>query len=410
MKIKRILLLSILLIAAFALESLAQDSPRKVYIKYLFAVRDAGELNDLRPYISSDPQNLKNFDELLKNKKGAAHTFRSIKYNSINPDRIKEYKETVNGDSAYITIKGMSGRGLSTVRAHMRKEGTRWALIWEKWDVPKAGHGSKSKKNDLNEQLKSLVEKMNVPPSVIKKIPNLKKYFSVIFIGLILLITLISLLIKQKRIKDLRKMLSAFAMKYGYEYSKEDVYKLGDLIAGSNLAKEQHVKSLKTYNILSKSDTDSKFYFFNYTTGLSKQKIYFTACLFDLNKDFHCRIYMRKRLPSIVEKLVSSAMKNKQNNLDPAKIAFEEDFNRYYIIYSDDETAVSKIFNQDLIYFLKSHKKRFKNAASSVHLSGNILMVHTQGRGFTSSIMNESDLDSFIKFSKELKDRIMRVF
>ncbi len=371
MRILKTFTIFIVFFLIFGLNSaLAIHNPFDYYVKYLNTVKEAKHLRDLKPFLSSNPVNAKEFERIFSDEKKAADTLKNIKYHAIYPDKIESFREELGKSNANLYITGNSQSGHHTIRVRMVKESDAWRLFSEDWNW---GKKTKSKpKPNTSDEIKDKIEKFlkQIPPDIKKKIPDeifrIKKYLPFILISTLALIIFFAVISNRKAQAERVKMLKSFSLKHGMEYSKEDRMDLGQKIVDSGVLKTYQMKTAKAMHVLSQSDWDSKLYLFSCTMGQQKSKINYTACLFELSKDLNVKIQIRKKLFGFLEKMIMAML---GSNLTEVKIDVQGGFKKDFIVYSDNPDLARKFVNTDVAEHIISNKKKIITSGTLITLS-----------------------------------------
>lgn len=396
-----------MILVLFACSSLAaQSKPTDVYSKYLGVVHGAKGLEELMPYLASDPQNQKFMKKLINDRERSKRIFKMIKDNSVYPGTASYDKVRYSGNRAFFTANGKCKNGQTRTLVRMIKEGSDWKVLNEKWENEVIL--GKRRRSDSSVQ-KKIFDKIDIPDDIkeffTKK--NLDKFFWIIFALPLVLAIFIIFRIRRIRSRS-RAIYKEFALKNGFTFSEKDREGLAEQVKASWVFNKAYSSGgIKVFNVLSKSGWDGHVYIFDIRprTNQKNSNKYSTTYYLKSSKDAGVDLYIRRRLPSLIEKMIVKLTTNEKYS--QVEVNSFEEFNSYFVVYSDNGEKARETISRDLTDYLVRNKKMFKAPGTIVQLNSSGMLISFQHSNISGVFKSEKKLSEFAAFAGNIKDRII---
>ena len=228
--------------------------------------------------------------------------------------------------------------------------------------------------------------------------------------GIFIIISIIALGViyvrmEKKRIENFYKN---FAMRHGFQFGNDNVLKLRDELNDTNFVSDLKITLNSIKNCLIQDDLQDRLTLFNcFAETGGNRKMHFTISYFKLSKDLGLNMQIDQR-----DKNLWSGIDFLQIEQDSKDLVFEgnEEFNEKFLVAFDNEEICAKLMNKEVLDYFVSNKDLFLSihAIEPVYLNRDKLIISFQHGLYETCFKNDAELERFINFSKELKEKLLK--
>lgn len=206
-----------------------------------------------------------------------------------------------------------------------------------------------------------------------------------------------------------------FALRHGFQFLEKDAVGLALELEDTDFGKGRSDRDISLKYILTQSDQNSSLYLFYREVAWYRRRssdLCYTVCLFKINQSFGLELELRKRMPGFLEKLTrweQSTRSLLRNVLEEITILTYDEFNREFVVYSDQEEAAKRLISSEVMGYCLVHKNSFAVPGMvGVKVKHNKLMIYVQHQGFRKSFKDESQLAEFLNLTRGLKGLLVK--